>query len=141
MHGILQEQKRKKMEQKNIGWIGLGKMGEPMAMQLIKAGLKVTVFNRSKEKEAALKSAGAFPANSPADVAKVSDLVFVMVSDDQAINDIFTAENGLLDNDLTGNVIINMSTVSSGISKKMSGEITRKGGFYLDAPVSGSVGR
>ncbi len=97
-----------------IGWIGLGKMGTPMSQQLIKAGYEVTVYNRSIEKEEALKSIGAAIADSPSILLQQSDVVFIMVSDDHATREIFTNDNGLLNAKTTGKLIINMSTVSPG---------------------------
>ncbi|PZR26078.1 MAG: NAD(P)-dependent oxidoreductase [Citrobacter freundii] len=123
----------------SIGWIGLGKMGVPMSKQLIKAGYAVTVYNRSKEKEAALVEMGAAIASSPAALIKQSDIIILMVSDDNAIRDIFNKPDGLLSANTTGKVIINMSTVSSSISKEFSAICKQHGNHYLDAPVSGSV--
>jgi len=127
------------MEQKKIGWIGLGNMGIPMVTQLINAGHKVAVYNRSKDKEASLKNLGASISASPKDLINSSELIFLMVSDDKAINQLFRAQDGLLADDSSGKTIINMSTVSPGISKEMAELCAAKGNFYLDAPVSGSV--
>lgn len=127
------------MSKTTIGWIGLGKMGTPMSGQLIKAGYPVTVYNRSKEKEAALKEMGASTAPSPSLLLEQTRIVFIMVSDDQAIRDVFAGPNGLLQANATGRIIINMSTVSSDISREFAAECKHRGNHYLDAPVSGSV--
>lgn len=127
------------MEQLNIGWIGLGNMGAPMSVQLIKAGYKLNVFNRSKDKAQSLQSIGARIVSSPAELLTLSDIIFVMVSDDEAIKQIFTGTDGLLEQDLNNKIIVNMSTVSPGISIEMASLCKTKGGNYLDAPVSGSV--
>jgi len=127
------------MNTTKIGWIGLGNMGIPMAEQLIKADYSVTVYNRSKEKEAALTEMGASVANTPKDLIANADVVIVMVSDDAAIDQIFKGENGLFNANISGRVIINMSTVSPAISKEMAALCVEKGAEYLDAPVSGSV--
>ncbi|WP_316832671.1 NAD(P)-dependent oxidoreductase [Pedobacter aquatilis] len=127
------------MEQKKIGWIGLGNMGIPMASELIKAGYQLTVYNRSKNKESALEALGAAICASPKALLNNTDIVFIMVSDDSAISQIFNAENGLLSAETSGKIIINMSTVSPGISIQMAELCKSKGNFYLDAPVSGSV--
>ncbi|HMH31549.1 MAG TPA: NAD(P)-dependent oxidoreductase [Puia sp.] len=123
----------------NIGWIGLGNMGTPMSQQFIKAGYLVTVYNRSKVKEEALKSIGATAASSPRLVMQQTDVIIIMVSNDEAIRDIFAGDEGLLDKKTTGKIIINMSTVSPGISKEMASLCSLQGNHYLDAPVSGSV--
>ncbi|MCZ4221770.1 NAD(P)-dependent oxidoreductase [Pedobacter rhodius] len=127
------------MEQIKIGWIGLGNMGIPMAEQLIKAEYNVKVYNRNKIKEEALKNMGASIAASPKELLNSSDIVFLMVSDDEAINQIFKNKDGLLNDNSTGKIIINMSTVSPGISLEMAALCKEQGNFYLDAPVSGSV--
>lgn len=127
------------MEQLNIGWIGLGNMGMPMSVQLIKTGYKLNVFNRSKDKAQSLQSIGARIVSSPAELLTLSDIIFVMVSDDEAIKQIFSGTDGLLEQDLNNKIIVNMSTVSPGISIEMASLCKTKGGNYLDAPVSGSV--
>jgi len=121
------------------GWIGLGKMGIPMSQQLIKAGYAVTVYNRSTGKEQTLKAMGAATASSPQQLIQDTDAVVIMVSDDAAITSIFSGENGLLGANVSGKIIINMSTVSPAISKQMAGLCEQQGNYYLDAPVSGSV--
>ena len=127
------------MSTTKIGWIGLGKMGIPMAQHLIKAGYSVTVYNRSSAKENALKEMGAVTASTPNVLISENDIVFVMVSDDKAISEIFKGENGLLSANTNGKLIINMSTVSPAISKEVAVVCQQQGNHYLDAPVSGSV--
>jgi 3-hydroxyisobutyrate dehydrogenase len=122
-----------------IGWIGLGKMGIPMSQQLVKAGYQVSVYNRSKGKEDVLTSIGATTAATPALLAGQTDMIFVMVTDDNAINEIFNADGGLLSAGASGKVIVNMSTVSPAISRQMAALCEQQGNHYLDAPVSGSV--
>ena len=121
------------------GWIGLGKMGVPMSQQLIKAGYPLSVYNRSKDKEEAFKAQGIGIAASPALLLNAADVVFIMVSDDKATNDIFHGDEGLLAAKVSGKIIINMSTVSPAISKEMVAACKAQGNYYLDAPVSGSV--
>lgn len=127
------------MNTTKIGWIGLGLMGTPMSQQLLKAGYPLTVYNRSKDKEAELKEQGAATASSPKELLAQSDVIVIMVTDDKAIRDIFDGEDGLLAADGSGKVIINMSTVSPTISKEMAQRCQEHGLSYLDAPVSGSV--
>jgi 3-hydroxyisobutyrate dehydrogenase len=127
------------MNTTKIGWIGLGTMGIPMSQQLVTAGYPVTVYNRSKEKEEALKQQGAGTASTPAELLQQTDVVIIMVTDDNAIREIFNGENGLLSAGTNGKIIINMSTVSPTISKEMADLCSKQGNHYLDAPVSGSV--
>jgi 3-hydroxyisobutyrate dehydrogenase len=114
-------------------------MGIPMSQQLIKAGYAVSIYNRSKGKEEALKARGAIAVSSPAGLMQQSDVVIIMVSDDQAVREIFTGDHGLLNAKVAGKIIINMSTVSPGISKEMASLCKDQSNDYLDAPVSGSV--
>jgi 3-hydroxyisobutyrate dehydrogenase len=127
------------MNTTTIGWIGLGKMGTPMSKQLLKAGYRLIVYNRSKEKEGAVQSAGADVAPTPAAVIQRSGMIIIMVTDDNAIREIFTGDEGLLRANATGKIIINMSTVSPAINKEMAEKCAEQGNHYLDAPVSGSV--
>lgn len=122
-----------------IGWIGLGLMGNPMSQQLLKAGYPVTVYNRHKDKEAALKGQGATTASTPKELIEQTDVVIIMVTDDKAIRDLFEGENGLFKADASGKIIVNMSTVSPAISKEMAALCKARNLHYLDAPVSGSV--
>jgi len=122
-----------------LGWLGLGAMGMPMSQRHINAGYPVTVYNRSREKENALKAAGAATAATPAELINQTDIVFLMVSDDQAVRDCFNGDNGLLAANATGKLIINMSTVSPAISRELAATCKQQGNEYLDAPVSGSV--
>jgi len=127
------------MNTTKIGWIGLGNMGIPMAEQLIKADYTVTVYNRSKGKEASMKETGASIAETPKALIAATDVIIVMVSDDAATEQIFKGEEGLFSGETSGKIIINMSTVSPSISKEMARHCKTQGNFYLDAPVSGSV--
>jgi 3-hydroxyisobutyrate dehydrogenase len=127
------------MNTPKIGWIGLGRMGTPMSKQLVKAGYHLTVYNRNKPKEEALKLIGATSASSPRNLIQQSDVIMIMVSDDPAILEIFLASEGLLRAATTGKIIINMSGVSPAINKIMASLCGEQGNHYMDAPVSGSV--
>lgn len=127
------------MNKQNIGWIGLGKMGLLMAQNLIDAGYLLKVYNRTKGKADLWLEKGVKELQSPAELLKESDVVILMVSDDSAIHEIFTNENGLLSSPEKGKIIINMSTVSPAISKEMAHLSKNNGNSYIDAPVSGSV--
>ncbi|MDO7850504.1 NAD(P)-dependent oxidoreductase [Hymenobacter convexus] len=121
------------------GWIGLGNMGTSMARRLLAAGIPIIAYNRSPAKAETLRAEGATVAPTPAAVLDAAQVVFLMVSDDQATRELFTGEHGLLQSSTAGKLIINMSTVSPGVSQEMA-ELSRAHGHeYLDAPVSGSV--
>ena len=127
------------LQTKTIGWIGLGAMGVPMSMNLLNAGHHLKVYNRTKSKEEPLQKAGAGLSETPSRLLKDSDIIFIMVSDDSAVKQIFTNDDGLLKGAEAGKKIINMSTVSPEISKEMDALCRDKGMIYMDAPVSGSV--
>lgn len=122
-----------------IGWIGLGLMGVRMSQQLLNAGYSLTVYNRNKDKETGLKQQGAATASNPKALLQQTDVVIIMITDDKAVNEVFEGADGLLSGDLKGKVIINMSTVSPAISKQMAGLCRQHDGWYIDAPVSGSI--
>lgn len=127
------------MNKLKLGWIGLGNMGNPMAKNLIKAGFEVVVFNRTKEKETELIVAGAKSADSPQHLLEICDVVFTMLSDDEAVKAVFEGNSGMLAKAQPGKLIINMSTVSPETSLYLS-EISSKHQLnFLEAPVSGSV--
>lgn len=122
-----------------VGWLGLGNMGTPMARRLLAAGLPLVAYNRNSAKAEALRADGATVAATPAAVLDAAQVVFLMVADDEAIRELFTSEQGLLSSSVTGKLIINMSTVSPGVSQEMAELCRAKGHQYLDAPVSGSM--
>lgn len=127
------------MKISHIGWIGLGNMGVPMSQQLIDSGYFLTVFNRTREKEAFLVDKGASVAVSPAELTRQTEAVILMVSDDEAVREVFTGKEGLLQAGVSGKIFINMSTVSPSISQEMAALCDAQGNDYVDAPVSGSV--
>lgn len=127
------------MKHSKIGWIGLGKMGIPMVQNLINATFPVIVYNRNKAKAAAFLAEGVEMAESPATLLDTTDVVILMIADDQAVKDVFNGEAGLFSSSASGKIIINMSTVSPAISKEIAALCVQKGNQYLDAPVSGSV--
>ncbi|AOW09599.1 NAD(P)-dependent oxidoreductase [Flavobacterium gilvum] len=127
------------MSTEKIGWIGLGNMGIPMVKNLLKANYEVTVFNRTKEKEQELINLGAKSGANPQELIQNCDVVFTMLTNDDAVKEVFLSETGLLSKPETGKLIINMSTISPETSKFLA-EISNKHQIeFLDAPVSGSV--
>ncbi|HEY6141890.1 MAG TPA: NAD(P)-dependent oxidoreductase [Flavobacterium sp.] len=127
------------MNKQKIGWIGLGNMGNPMVKNLLKANYEVTVYNRTKEKEQELIHLGATSAASPQELIEKCDIVFTMLTNDEAVKDVFQNETGLLSKPQAGKLIINMSTISPETSRYL-GEISSKHKIgFLEAPVSGSV--
>ncbi len=123
---------------KKIGFIGLGTMGAPMASNLLKAGYPVTVFNRTTSKAAPLAGQGAAVATSPKDAAAGADVVITMVSNDESIAEVYEGVNGLLAGIRPGTTVIDCSTISPALVKRLAAQIADLGGAFLDAPVTGS---
>jgi 3-hydroxyisobutyrate dehydrogenase len=123
----------------NFGFIGLGKMGIPMVLNLLKSGFLISVYNRDLSKANSLLNQGAKVYRSPLELMDSCDVVFLMVSDDDAIEELFCGREGLLATTTRGKIVVNMSTVSPQISKRMAAYLAEKGNYYLDAPVSGSL--
>jgi 3-hydroxyisobutyrate dehydrogenase/2-hydroxy-3-oxopropionate reductase len=122
----------------SIGFIGLGIMGQPMALNFIKAGYKLAVYNRTDGKAAALEAAGARVAASPADAARDADIVMMILSDSAAVEAVVTGKEGILESLRPGTLVIDSSTISPGVSRKMACLVAGKGATWLDAPVTGS---
>ena len=115
-------------------------MGRPMAASLMKNGLEVLVYNRTKQRADDLLARGARWANSPAEVAARSEIVIVMVSDDDAAQNVLVGPSGIIHQVGPGTVIANMSTVSLERTRAFHAAMHERKGLYLDAPVAGSTG-
>ena len=124
---------------KNIGWIGLGKMGLPMALKLADQKYNLSVFNRTKSKTVDLVTAGAQAEDNVINVARSSDIIITMVSDDIALEKITLNSDGVIANARPNSTYIDMSTVSPGLSAKISAAAVNKNINYLRAPVNGTV--
>ena len=127
------------MTQHKIGFIGLGRMGSPMALNIVRAGNPLTVYNRTKEKTTPLAEAGATVADSPAAVAEVSDVIITMLSDSRALQEVVSGPDGLLNSMQPGSVLIDMTTSDPKISRQVAKAVQEQGSHMLDAPVSGST--
>lgn len=123
---------------KHIGFIGLGTMGLPMAKRLLEAGYQLTVYNRTLGKAKELKSLGAQVAASPEEVARQSQVVFTMLTADQAVEEIISGADGIAIGASKGMIVIDCSTISPMTSKRMAEVLKNKGVEMLDAPVTGS---
>ena len=127
------------MSKVKLGWIGLGNMGNPMVMNLLKAGFEVMVFNRTKDKEAPLLNAGAKSASSLRNLMETCDVILTMLSNDAAVKEVVEGTTGLLSAAAAGKTIINMSTVSPETSRYLNTICNQHNVHFIDAPVSGSV--
>ena len=124
---------------KNIGFIGLGIMGNPMSKNLIKAGYNVIAWNRTESRMDDVVSAGATPAKSAADVAEQCDISITMLTDSPVVEEVVLGPNGVIEGAKPGSVLIDMSTISPSVTRMIAGRLKDKGVQMLDAPVSGSL--
>jgi 3-hydroxyisobutyrate dehydrogenase-like beta-hydroxyacid dehydrogenase len=124
---------------REVGFIGLGLMGKPMAKNILGKNFRLAVYNRSKPPVDELASMGAVPCKSPADVANMSDVVITMLPDEVAVEQVLTGTSGVLEGLRPGAVFVDMSTVSPFFSRRMAELVGSRGGEVLDAPVSGST--
>lgn len=122
---------------KKIGFIGLGIMGKPMALNLIKAGHQLTVFDINKEAVEAVAQAGAVPASSPLEIGDRSDIIITMLPANHHVKEVVLGENGIIKTAKEGTVVIDMSSITPVVSREIASELEKKGIDMLDAPVSG----
>ncbi|WP_411348367.1 NAD(P)-dependent oxidoreductase [Paenibacillus sp. WLX2291] len=123
----------------NVAWIGTGHMGLPMAQRLQQAGYSLHVYNRTADKAAPLKQAGATLHSSPGAAAAEADTIFIMLTKGDTVQQVLDGEDGILNHVRAGSYIVNMSTISPGEARAFAQSVQQKGAIYLDAPVSGSV--
>ena len=122
---------------KAVGFIGLGVMGFPMAGHLSQHN-RIAVFNRTKTKSEiwSTKHKGTI-CSSPADLAKISDVIILCVCNDNDVRDIVTGHQGLLNNLKPGTIVVDHTTTSAKLAKEMYELLDSNNVSYIDAPVSG----
>jgi 2-hydroxy-3-oxopropionate reductase len=120
-----------------IGFIGLGLMGKPMALNLLKKGFQLTVHSRSRPPVDALTAAGAAAAETPAGVASASDVIITMVPDSPDVRAALEGNGGVFETVRPGSVIVDMSTISPAVARELAAKAVLCGAAMLDAPVSG----
>lgn len=120
-----------------IAFVGMGTMGAPMALNLLKAGHKVTAHNRTRNKEEAVAAAGARRAASPAEAAEGAEVVITCVSDTPDAEEIMLGETGVIHGAAPGTIVVDMSTISPSATRRIAEKLGEKGIRMLDAPVSG----
>jgi 3-hydroxyisobutyrate dehydrogenase-like beta-hydroxyacid dehydrogenase len=121
----------------NIGFIGLGSLGAPIAMNLLESGHALRVFNRTASKAKSFGDKGAKVSESIAELAHECSVVFTIVSDDAALKSICEGENGLLKNMQKGSLNISMSTILPKTAEELSLLHEKNGLHYLASPVFG----
>src|ERR1700739_169764 len=122
-----------------VGFIGLGIMGSRMAAHLLHRDHELIVFNRTRAKADSLRKEGASVADSPAQLATQVDLVFTMLSEPAAVEEVALGSEGFLGRLDPTTIWVDCSTVSPSFSKEMARQATARGVRFLDAPVTGSA--
>ncbi len=125
------------MTHDRIGFIGLGIMGRPMARNLLRAGHSVVVWNRSRPAIDELVADGAAAAGGPREVAEGCDVVIIMVGDSADVEQVALGPSGIIEGAHAGLVVIDMSTISPDVTRRVAARLGGAGIEMLDAPVSG----
>jgi 3-hydroxyisobutyrate dehydrogenase-like beta-hydroxyacid dehydrogenase len=122
-----------------LGFVGLGAMGGRVTKRLLDADHTVTGYNRTKAKAQWLLDAGMRWGDSPRAVAEASEIVFAMVTNTNALHEVFNGPDGILAGLDSTKIFVDMSTVSPAASRHLAARVAEKGSHMLDSPVSGSV--
>lgn len=122
----------------DVGFIGLGVMGQPMALNLARAGAPLVVWNRSLERCEPLRTAGASAASSVSEVFARSSVVFLMLVDAAATDAVLGRGTPGFGAAVAGRIVVNMASTAPAYSRGLDADIRAAGGRYVEAPVSGS---
>ena len=125
------------MTNEQVGFIGLGIMGQGMSRNLLDAGHDLTVWNRTPERAEALVEAGASRAGSPAELAGAVDIVITCVSDTPDVQAVLLGDEGVIHGASPGTLVIDCSTISPQVTREIATTLAERGIEMLDAPVSG----
>lgn len=121
----------------SIGYIGLGIMGTPMALNILKAGFDTHVWARNASATTPLTTAGATAHPNLSALAKSTDIIFLNVSDTPDVEELTIGTGGLIEHATPGTIIVDNSTISPESTRRIAAELSEKGIHFLDAPVSG----
>jgi 2-hydroxymethylglutarate dehydrogenase len=128
-----------KKNEKPIGFIGLGAMGNPMSRRLLQAGLPLRVWDKKQEAMDLLIEAGAAEALPPAEMAKKTSLIITMLPDSPAVEEVVLGPRGIVEGFSAGSILVDMSTSSPYSTQGIARYLEERGVEMLDAPVSGGV--
>ncbi|MCR4378594.1 MAG: NAD(P)-dependent oxidoreductase [Rhodospirillales bacterium] len=123
----------------SLGFIGLGLMGKPMALNLKAAGANVLIHNRSRQVMDELSDQGMIPAETPAEVARGADILILMLSDTAAVETVLFGADGVIEGIHAGSLVVDMGTTEATATRDFATRIRAKGADYMDAPVSGGT--
>ena len=122
-----------------VAFLGLGALGSPMAANILQAGFPLTVWNRTRQAEEPLATAGAGRASSPATAAAGAALIALCLSDDAAVETVLFGPDGVAAGAAAGDLVIDFSTIAPATSLRMASRLVEQGVGYLDAPVTGGT--
>ena len=125
------------MSENHIGFIGLGIMGKPMARNLLKEGHVLKIYNRSRGAVDELSREGAQPMTNAKEVAESSDIIITMLPDSPDVELVYGGEQGIFAGAKSGSLLIDMSSISPVVARRVAAEAEKRGCDMLDAPVSG----
>ncbi|XP_075223048.1 3-hydroxyisobutyrate dehydrogenase, mitochondrial isoform X2 [Lycorma delicatula] len=123
----------------NVGFVGLGNMGKPMAKNLMQKGFKVTVYDINSDVSNSLRNEGATVAKSLAELSSNNECVITMLPNNQHVLDSYSKNDGIINHVKEGTVLIDSSTVDPEVAHKLGPLAKEKGAIFLDTPVSGGV--
>jgi 3-hydroxyisobutyrate dehydrogenase len=126
------------MVEPRVGFLGIGLMGQPMALNLARAGTALTIWNRTPGKDDELRGAGACVAETPDDVFSASDVVFEMLATEPAIDAVLGRHASGFRVPIAGRTLVHMGTTAPEFSARLEADVRAAGGRYVEAPVSGS---
>lgn len=127
------------LDGQTIGFIGLGLMGKPMALNLCAAGATVVVHNRSRQVVDEMAAQGLTPASTPAEVARNASIVILMLPDTQAVETVLFGADGVIEGIGAGSLVVDMGTSEATATRAFAKRMGDKGADWLDAPVSGGT--
>ncbi len=121
----------------DVAFIGMGTMGAPMALNLLKAGHSVTVHNRTRQREEPLAAAGAKRAASPQDASIGAEIIITCVSDSPDVEAVTLGDRGIIQGAAAGSMVIDMSTIAPAVTQRLAAALGEREIHAIDAPVSG----
>jgi 3-hydroxyisobutyrate dehydrogenase-like beta-hydroxyacid dehydrogenase len=139
VRGSLSMQKQPDQGAPHVGFIGLGRMGQPMVGHVLDAGFPVTVYNRTRERCDQFAGRGAQVAHTPGEVARDAQVTITMLADGPAAEQVYDGTDGVLAGLGPGDIVLEMSTIGPELARSLAERAAERGAVLLDAPVSGSI--
>ncbi|MCD6058886.1 MAG: hypothetical protein K0Q89_2416 [Thermomicrobiales bacterium] len=122
-----------------VGIVGLGRMGHPIAANILEAGFPTVVWNRTQDKAVDLLERGAIWVESPSAIVQAADIVLSSLADPEAVEAVYIGPDGLLDRAHSGTILVDLSTGSPSLARRIAAAARERGAAFLDAPVAGSI--